>query len=524
MTGGGSRNPVDFLLRNQRHFVRVLRGVAIFVLVATLGVKVLVQADFWAGQRLSGALAWLYGVPLYDPAGGPRTGWAYFPFGAVLLSWTSLLGRPSLAMFAASLTSVAAMLGPVVVYVLWATDGKARSVGSRLLYVAAFLSICLNLRSVDASLFGVHVDGLAIGFCALSAVLLSLCAQGRLERTRRVDALIAALAIASFWTKQNQLLTPLAILCASLACSGWKSSRRLLSYLALFGAGSLVLVAAFFDVNALVLNCITMVSRFPWRTGFSAEGYSSELGALSKLRVLLTSSTHLYRDVVSLIAASLGCWWLSQSGVRRDDPGAGKGLLVLAVIALFMIPLSVTGPAKLGGAPNGYSPFVYFLVFLFVALLHRLPERPRTFEAPDLVLITLTPLVLFTFLSLFQQLRVTPENAEDVAFSYLRKNPGRAFFPDQPTAHLLADHTVYVVGYSIMDRQWASMDVSPAWLRRFVPDSISEIVVLKDQPQMAILAAFPEFRSNGNRPDLPGFTVFRRTSPGEAPREISRED
>jgi hypothetical protein len=461
----------------------------------------------WAAQRLSGPIAWHYGIPLYDGSEGPRTGWAYLPLGALFLSAMGFLGHPMVAMFCASLVSLIATLSPVVLYFFYF---PSREKPLRALYVMIFIVLSLNSSAIRYSMSAVHVDGLAIGFCATSAVLLALALRQIIPRTLSIDFAIVVFALASFWTKQNMVPVPFAILIASWWCSGWKGTRRLALVMIVATVLSLVLVALFFDVHNLVLNCFTELSRFPWKKGLSTEAIDVLPSIGDKIHTLTASFLNLYKEILPLVAGSA---FYYRKMLGKDSR---ISFSVFGIIALMLLPVSIMDSVKGGGLSNGHSPFVYFLIFLFVAGLSEVSDKTESenknfrFGFSELLLFALAPLIAMILSDQYNQLSQL-HLLEQTAFEYAAKHPGKTFFYENPTAQLMAEHKMYLTGYSVNDREWARMPVSSKWVRSLVPDSVSEIIVPEGMVNRTILSSFPEFKPVGRVLDLPGFEVFRRS-------------
>ena len=477
--------------------------------MVTVGINLLClslsQQNFWAAQRLSGPLAWYHGIPLYDSVDGPKTGWAYFPLGAILFSWTAWFRTPTYALWVASLASGVAMLTPLALLFWGLSKGERRPGFRAALYFTLAVALGLLQDSVVQSLFTVHVDGFAVGFGASAAVLFYLVEAGKLPRRLSTDLAIAVLTVAAPWTKQNFLALPVAMALACLWCRGWKKGKALLGLIGAAGLLSLALVALTFDLKRVYLNSVELISLFPWRTGFSVEAYSHDLTAMHKGKVLAASAVVLYRKIYWLLGL-VGLLFLWERPARM-----GRAEASLLLITFFLLPLSIAGPVRIGGSANGYTPFVFFLILLLCAQLYARGERPvgrRDLVAYGLIL--LLPMLAADTASRYALLEKPSQLPETIAYDYIKRHPGRTFFPDNPTAQLLAEGNTCFVTYALMDWGWAKWPLHAAWVRAQVPQRINEIIVRTGNGAPAFLAHLPEFRRAPPIAELPNFLIFRR--------------
>jgi hypothetical protein len=109
-----------------------------------------------------------------------------------------------------------------------------------------------------------------------------------------------------------------------------------------------------------------------------------------------------------------------------------------------------------------------------------------------------------------------PQTPQQVAFNYLNRHPGEAYFPWFPLAHLYAEHQFRHYSFGIVDRLLAGEPVSSSDFRAYTPRDPRVIAFAADgTPQVLgydLMKYLPEYSYQVNEPELPGWLVY-----GKAP-------
>jgi len=104
-----------------------------------------------------------------------------------------------------------------------------------------------------------------------------------------------------------------------------------------------------------------------------------------------------------------------------------------------------------------------------------------------------------------------------VAFDYLNRHPGQAYFPWLPLAHYYAEHQFRHYGFGIVDRLMAGDPVSTAVFRAYIPPNPQIVAFAADGTPQALgydlMAYLPEYRYPVSDPELKGWLVY-----GKAPK------
>ena len=197
--------------------------------------------------------------------------------------------------------------------------------------------------------------------------------------------------------------------------------------------------------------------------------------------------------------------------------------------SLALLPMSLLGRMKVGGAANNFGLADYFLSLGIALLFLRLSSRPefqqkhsrRALQAA--VVLLLAVMGLRTIADLTAKLHSTalhwPPSAQ-IAYSYARRNPGTTYFPWHPLASLMAERRYYHTSWGVMEREAAGFPVSEAHFRAHLPENLQRIATIDYGPLASaiksadwehyLLRRLPEFRCEGRAPELPGWVVLER--------------
>jgi hypothetical protein len=264
-------------------------------------------------------------------------------------------------------------------------------------------------------------------------------------------------------------------------------------------AGIAVLLFALLDARSVILNLWTVPAQHPLVGGWAAA--RGELADLARYAFPLWVPAGLLLVV----------------GLRRKAPDAIAGALLCAAAAA-LLPTGIMAAIKLGGDRNSLHS-VYFLAAAAVpavggAWLLRLP-RGRDLRAA-LVLTLATALLGLAVRQVrgYPALTMLPPRClSEEAFTFAREHPGRAYFPWDPLATLLAEGKMYHFEYGVLDRQQAGMPLPPARLAPDVPGAIEFIAYPRSDYPLIMVRALPGFREAAMTAD---WRFYHRTG-GSAP-------
>ena len=310
----------------------------------------------WDGARLAPAIALWNAEPLYSTS---RTGSVqttmYPPFSAIAFAPAALFDQPGAAMLAGSLLAHCYYFFPVL-YLCLSLPGD-RKLSVMLLFL--FVTVSFNYAELGASASRVHADAPALGFGLAACLVLT---REKLSPHRRF-ALAASLVWLSIWSKQ--LLLPLAILLPLwvLLAHGRRAALHLTLWLVglgtLFAVGLLVV----FGTEGLFFNTVAIPGAMPWirKTPFNLAYVFMEL----------------VDYLLPILLVLLGCVVL----LLREDPVSnlrtwlrGNAWMLVFLAALALVPSSVLGRVKVGGALNNLSYTLYFALAATAMIMMRLAD------------------------------------------------------------------------------------------------------------------------------------------------------
>jgi hypothetical protein len=193
-------------------------------------------------------------------------------------------------------------------------------------------------------------------------------------------------------------------------------------------------------------------------------------------------------------------------------------------VGVVLLPFSIAGRAKAGGDVNSLSFALFFLtcgLTVMLADVFRGAQSESTRRlAVSVLAATMLPLALSEAplaLDIRASVKRLPEAAQEVAFEYLKRNPGQAYFPWLPLSHFYAEHQFRHYAFGIGDRLLAGETLSLADFRAHIPRDPRIVGFAKDgTPRLGeydLMNYLPEYKYQVNDPELPGWLVY-----GKAPR------
>lgn len=441
--------------------------------------------------RLQRTFLLAHGEKLYYPPDGPVVLAMYGPLSALVYWPATWMCSLSSAMHTAALINSALFLLPVLWVCFGIPSGDRRS---RLYGIAAFIIFSyfpFTTSSLRSAAFNVHADAPALGFAALA------CAAVCLRKGKPGPAALALSAlstVAAFWSKQVTAPLFLAILSNLWLRGQRRESGTYLAFLVFFAAAVSGIFFKIFGFQNLWFNLVTIPSHQPWISA-------------SRSQALLSAVTKLFHEsfFVFLFAAVV---FISSGRAVKHKPW-----FLFGWTALFMLPAAIIAKLKVGGASNVFCYVPYFLLLAAVSALAELNNQGR--------LKRFTNLVLFSFLAVQTILLVykftappLETNYAQAAYEYVKKHPGRGYFPRLTLVHLLAEDKVYHESVALIDRRWAGIPVGPSQLRAFIPARAQFIAFHEATGDDRHWLDLPEYSVKSSEPELPGFAVYSRQAAG----------
>ena len=473
----------------------------------------LLQTPLWSfnGSRLMPAVALAEGVDFYVlmPPGGPLDSVVYGPMLAIAYLPATLFPSPNSAVLAGAVITVLLCFSAAA-FLHFAPFKAGRGAVDGLAFLTAGFLMCF-LEPLKYSCFNIHADGpgLALGGVACAALYAG-------PRKWRLALPVSALcAVLSIFSKQMFLPVPIALLIYLWAAEGRARALRYLFWLVV--ASGLAGGAALLTVGpARLYHCLI------WLPAHHAWNNPSHIvSAIQALRSFIRLSMPV---PVLLLACAVYLW---ASGRLRGPwlrPPAANRCVPLLLVGIALLPFSIAGRAKSGGDTNSLSFALFFLTCGLTVLLADVARFAESGAARRLavsvLLATMLPLAL-SEAPLALDIRASagrlPQAEQEVAFEYLKRHPGEAYFPWFPLSHFYAEHQLRHYAFGVVERLMAGEPVSMDEFRAYIPRDPRIIAFGSDgTPQLLgydLMKYLPEYSYQVNDPELPGWLTY-----GKAPR------
>ena len=464
----------------------------------------------WDASRLAWTFSIRYGYSLYPLIGeGPMLSESYGPLAAlVYLPLIFINASPTLVVILASLISVCFYFLPL----LWICLLSSRKFLFALCIFAWFCLFTFNSRSLNSSAFSVHADAPALGFSALACAILYN------RKLRNVTLLFSAIfSICAVWTKQSLMPILFALPLWIFLSNNHKYAKRYIIYIILFGILTLIFFSCIFAFQNLRFYMFTYPDRCPWQYGANPA------------IALLKASFNLLKDCFLLIIIASLLIILSLYRSRSYNNSAKNILknwicdnqwLMFLVISVLMVPTSLLGNVKAGGAENTLSPAVYFIAaacalglmkyIAFSLYPHNALTNKISILSFILLLISLIFISIPTFRDKLPALLNLGNNYQEVAYKYAKKYPAEVYFPEAPLASLLAEGKLYHFQFGISDRELIGFPVSREHFRAYIPSNIRLVAFSRNYQSQYIMKYLPEFSKRVTIEELPDWIIYAR--------------
>jgi len=477
----------------------------------------LLETPLWNynGSRLMPSFALAKGVNYYVllPPGGPLYNSLYGPMVAIVYLPATLFPSPNSAVLAGAAVTVLLCFSAAAL-LHFAPFRTGRGPVDGLAFLTAGFLMCF-LEPLRYSCFNIHADGPGLAFGAAACAALY---SGRPEKWRAALPVSALCAVLSILCKQTFLPIPIALMVYLWAAEGRARAVRYLFWLV--AAGGLAGGAALFVAGpARLYHCLIWVpAHHPWNDS------SRIVSAIQATRGFI----RLSMPVPVLLLACLVYLWTSgrlrrpgrRESMLRDLAANRAAPLLLAGVAL--LPFSIAGRAKAGGDVNSLSFALFFLtcgLTVMLADVWRGAQKESTRRLAVSVLVaTMLPLAISEAplaVDIRAMVKRLPLAPQEVAFNFLYRHPGEAYFPWFPLAHFYAEHQFRHYAFGVVDRLLAGEPVSSSDFRAYIPRVPRVIAFAADgTPQLYgcdLMKYLPEYSYKVNDPELPGWLVYGKT-------------
>jgi hypothetical protein len=459
------------------------------------------------GARLMPSFAITHGINYYMlPHEGPLYCSVYGPLISLIYLPATLFPSPNSAVLAGSaITAILTFSGAA--FLIFAPFRDRRRPTDVLAFLTAGFLMCY-LEPLKYACFNIHADGpgLACGGIACGALYFS-------RQNRFALPVSACFAVLAIFCKQIFLPVPFALLVCVLASGGRRQAIHYLLWVvaagAVAGAGAMAAVGP-----ERIYHCLI------WVPGHQPPNDASALvSIIQAMRNFIRLSLMV---VIPLVA--VGVYFLAgMSGIGRSElcALAAKRCAPALLVGIALLPSAMAGRAKAGGDINSFSLPLFFLACGLAVMLADIAREANPVAARVAICVLvaiLAPMALSESplsLNLPTLIRELPQAGQNVAFEYLQKHPGEAYFPWFPIAHLYAEHRFTHYAFGIADRLMAEEPVSMADFRAYVPANPEIIAFASDgMPDVYghdLMKYLPEYRYKVTDPELPGWLVYAKS-------------
>jgi hypothetical protein len=473
------------------------------LIVADLVAGVLrsVEDRYWNDARLARGIALRYGYTLYPgrDSQAPIIGTMHGPLPHLLYSCLAFLKDPTRLLIAGCALSCLLYFGAVLWLHLRAQRNLAGAYGF-------FVCTALLLASSGGRYSGltVHVDACALCCAMLGAGLLARA--GPLPTgTIIASAVLAVLAVAA---KQTMAPVAVALPCFVLMADGGRAFARYVAIqiaasAAIFGA----ILALFRPTRDFLFNTFTLALRQP-RT--DSIGFRM-MDGLFRVRSETAAATAPLLLLIAMFALT--------PGSVREKIGKHRWLVFVSIAAL-QLPVELRAWTTAGGVQNHLGVITLFIALATTLGLTELWKRNTSAEpawtglAARALLIGMLLAHISLPLGMFGDAGRVRTSPTQVAYDYLRQNPGRAYFPINPLASLLAEGRLTHLDDALHDRELAGFPISPQQLAAGLPPGCDLVAYPPTlEPHAAILRGLLEGKPLVEEPRLKGWNVYRVKTP-----------
>jgi len=497
-------------------FIAASLPTAILIFIAIL-TREFLEAPFqiWNNIRLLPAFMATAGLPLYFPRDtGPVLDMMYGPFNAYAYVPVALLTKdPTLVSEIAKCFTILYYFGPV----LWLTCHKLPK-ELRQWVIALYVFLFFAYYSYDSqaligSAFSNHADAPALGFSATACIFLFYRKHKEAWGPLWASALFATMAI---WTKQVTLPLLFALpFCLWLMEDGRYLGRYLFCLIVTLCL-STVLFCRMYGTETLWFNLIINPMHQPWEESlFKVQGRAL-VELLQRMRWI---------SLVTFFYLAYEWRALQRYPISRFEWFSRNRWIMFTIVGIFMIPTSIIGRLKIGGALNALSFTIYFLIvgvgLLFLKILlarsesgaYRWTQMMIKCGVVFAVLSSMTintPSLTYYFLFLKKNIVELSSTPGKNACLFLEEHPNEVYLPWNTLSHFLAEKKLYHFDYAISDRDASGFPLTPEHFQAHLPSKMRWVAFPPMTQDEYVMKYLPEFSQRGTLPELPGWIVYSR--------------
>jgi hypothetical protein len=476
------------------------------LLAVEAGAGILNSPSFvWNEVRLARSVALLHGFSLYldKDATGPVIGTLHTPVSHCLYLTVAGFHSPTYLLLAGSLLSLLLIFVPLSWVLLRASQGnRDRLFGA----TAAFLFCGFLIMQAPGTFHTasmIHTDAAALAFATLAC---GVFCNPRKPITVPQVWLAGVGCVLAVGSKQTMAPIVLALALFLGVCTGAKLLAHFGAAVLIGGTVLLAAILALAPAHAFLFNTVTLAAHRPLKDGY--------------IELLVQSFRAGKQDALPALFPMLllaGYRWIAaESRPDLRDFVRANRWLAFALAAAALIPVTVKAIVTVGTDVNHLGSVLYFLFVAAGLAIEQCLADPgnsllRGCAWMCAALGILVGIAPGTLLSLPSRLRDVHQNAPEAALHYEQRRPGRAYFPCNPMASLLADGRVYHVDYSVYDREVAGYPLTSHQFEAGLPAGFTVVAIPPgEQPQSSALRDMLKRYEPVTDIELPGWTVYKR--------------
>jgi len=486
-------------------FDRALRWVCpfLFLIVALNLLYGMVHGPQWMWNEVRLApgfsLAWGYRLYPGEHALAAIAGTMYLPIGHLLYAGLSFLHDPTEAIIAGCALSMALYFAPL----FWVHRRAAGE--SRLMGIYGFLAcaaLVLASPGTNYSALNIHVDASAACASVLAAGIL---ATARVPLSLRALAVSATLAVLAVACKQTMAPLPVALAVFLLLAGGPRTFLRYLVFELLAGI--------------VIGGAILLLFRPPrdlWFNVFWLATHRPTVGGLPRMLEGLAAERLSLGAVLPALIALAVLAWISRTGGWRTT-FAGSRWLVFVLAALFQAPFALKAWVTAGGDYNHLGAVTLFVALAATTGLTMAKGPSFAGLVQRALLVGILGATLPFPWDLRHALAAMRDNPSEVAFRYEKNHPGRAYFPLNPLAPLLASGRLTHFDVSLSERAEAGCPITPAQFAAGLPPHFQLVAwpPTYNSPGAPSVVHLLQFMRPAHEAGLEGWHVFARADPAK---------
>ena len=478
----------------------------------------------WGAARLAITYHFWQGYPLYyGEAEGPILGSMYSPLYFLLYLPAAWISDPTNALLLGSVMGFLMAMAPQGWLHMSSAAGNTDDRLWKIAGLTTYFLVAMNVFPITYAVFNLRGDAPALGLCAIAAGVV----YKRAQLGWRDLAVISGCIALACWAKQTAAPAAIALAFYMWVTDGFRTAFR---FALTMTAATIFVIAAtvlWIPVRTLYFNIVEFPATNPWNYLSCFDPQAECRSAVSVVDRLATLGWMAHRYFVDYLPLAiftvLVCGLAAVTTPASIRPWFRRNRWsVFVFVALSMFPMAVANRVKFGGEDSALSLTLYFLLAAVILGLRAVAAHGPQADATSKVIL-LTLLVIYLPVSV-NKLGSLPriasnlrENPQQVAFDYLKKHPGEAYFPWTPLGSIMAERQAYHYDHAVADRERSGFPVSRERFLDHIPSGFQLLAYPPEygdyQPRKA-LQYLPEFTEAPAVSELPGWTIYRRAGYG----------